>query len=279
MSPAQLSDTSARYMTILFATASTGHSTLAMALGSILAPATRPLYTKALAEGLLSHHRFIYTVEAKLFFLEMSVDAFLNHDFPGSRTFYSMFLLLDEALRCPSLEAFFPASLDVVTPATPHASNMVTPWGTPYMIRPVGTSRLDHAKPQCNMLERLSKSTLDEDDLLQTLLANPFITCHCLDVENPTSARYKDRNARDDLFPVPLCKKSHPYLLDCARCGAEQATRTGPKFPMCSTCRRVRYCSRECPKADWGRHKTTCERERSSWWGKAGGKAARSETL
>ncbi|KAI9090435.1 hypothetical protein DFS34DRAFT_369501 [Phlyctochytrium arcticum] len=106
---------------------------------------------------------------------------------------------------------------------------------------------------------------LDEDDLLQAMLSNPLITCHCLDVENPISARYNERNLADKLFPVDLCKKSRAYKTDCAKCNTEQPP-TGPKFPMCSKCRRVRYCSRDCQKADWGSHKTTCGRKRSSWW-------------
>uniref|UniRef100_A0A7S1UR03 MYND-type domain-containing protein n=1 Tax=Grammatophora oceanica TaxID=210454 RepID=A0A7S1UR03_9STRA len=41
----------------------------------------------------------------------------------------------------------------------------------------------------------------------------------------------------------------------CAKCGARRTA--GTKLSRCSACLRIRYCSRECQKSDWKRHKRT----------------------
>lgn len=42
----------------------------------------------------------------------------------------------------------------------------------------------------------------------------------------------------------------------CLHCGSAGA------LSKCAGCRRVRYCNRDCQKADWKRHKTTCKKVR-----------------
>jgi hypothetical protein len=39
----------------------------------------------------------------------------------------------------------------------------------------------------------------------------------------------------------------------CRSCGVAPE-----KLMACSSCKKVRYCSRECQKADWKRHKEEC---------------------
>jgi hypothetical protein len=39
----------------------------------------------------------------------------------------------------------------------------------------------------------------------------------------------------------------------CEHCMAD-----GREFKKCSGCKKVRYCSRDCQKDDWAKHKSTC---------------------
>ena len=43
----------------------------------------------------------------------------------------------------------------------------------------------------------------------------------------------------------------------CARCG-------GPAASACGRCKSAYYCSRNCQKLDWSRHKVACEVSRKS---------------
>ncbi|KAK3989369.1 hypothetical protein QBC44DRAFT_267148 [Cladorrhinum sp. PSN332] len=43
----------------------------------------------------------------------------------------------------------------------------------------------------------------------------------------------------------------------CAKCG-EEMSKNGQELKSCAKCRKVRYCSRECQKADWKAHKKDC---------------------
>jgi hypothetical protein len=42
--------------------------------------------------------------------------------------------------------------------------------------------------------------------------------------------------------------------------GGDEAAYQLPKMMMCSRCRTVHYCSRECQKAHWGDHKGQCRK-------------------
>jgi hypothetical protein len=46
----------------------------------------------------------------------------------------------------------------------------------------------------------------------------------------------------------------------CARCGITAEMLETGKLRDCSGCKSVRYCGRECQKADWSVHKPTCKR-------------------
>lgn len=41
--------------------------------------------------------------------------------------------------------------------------------------------------------------------------------------------------------------------LACSACGSREK-----KVHRCSRCRSARYCSKECQRADWAKHKTEC---------------------
>lgn len=53
----------------------------------------------------------------------------------------------------------------------------------------------------------------------------------------------------DDGVPVT------PYLEKCAVCGSFD------KLKACQRCEKQKYCSVQCQKADWKRHKTYCLKE------------------
>jgi hypothetical protein len=59
------------------------------------------------------------------------------------------------------------------------------------------------------------------------------------------------------LLSEAKARPSNIYGCHYAVCAAHEAE-NGPKFSLCSRCMRVRYCSRECQKADWKAHKATC---------------------
>ncbi|KAK1216291.1 hypothetical protein PQX77_021078 [Marasmius sp. AFHP31] len=59
----------------------------------------------------------------------------------------------------------------------------------------------------------------------------------------------------------PDARKS--VLLECGREGCQNEENRPTEFQRCSGCLQISYCSRECQKSDWKRHKTDCERLRS----------------
>ena len=42
-------------------------------------------------------------------------------------------------------------------------------------------------------------------------------------------------------------------------CGLNEPADGGVKFVQCAGCRRTRYCTRECQKIDWKKHRVLCE--------------------
>ncbi|KAH9827212.1 hypothetical protein Tdes44962_MAKER03022 [Teratosphaeria destructans] len=46
--------------------------------------------------------------------------------------------------------------------------------------------------------------------------------------------------------------------LSCGRCHRPQAHLSGP-LQLCSRCRSIRYCSRDCQRRDWPSHKPQCQ--------------------
>jgi hypothetical protein len=49
-----------------------------------------------------------------------------------------------------------------------------------------------------------------------------------------------------------------PQLVQCAHCQRRAAL--GHDMARCSACKKTYYCNRECQKADWKRHKSSCAR-------------------
>lgn len=52
---------------------------------------------------------------------------------------------------------------------------------------------------------------------------------------------------------------AHCWNHKCARNSAASCDNPVVMYSMCSRCRRVAYCSRECQHADWVRHKPACK--------------------
>jgi hypothetical protein len=50
----------------------------------------------------------------------------------------------------------------------------------------------------------------------------------------------------------------------CAGCEVTAKASAQGKLKECSSCRSVRYCGRECQKADWPAHKATCKRPQAA---------------
>jgi hypothetical protein len=50
----------------------------------------------------------------------------------------------------------------------------------------------------------------------------------------------------------------------CALCGRTAERLENGKLRECSGCRSVRYCGKDCQKADWPAHKATCKRLRAA---------------
>lgn len=57
----------------------------------------------------------------------------------------------------------------------------------------------------------------------------------------------------DDEIPVT------PYLESCVVCG------TFDELKACQRCKKQKYCSVQCQKADWKRHKAYCLKEEENW--------------
>ena len=93
---------------------------------------------------------------------------------------------------------------------------------------------------------------------------------------NPDTARARQHRAMVD--QLASASTLHPAEVDAAT-RAQQARRTerraqgktsdcvvcaGPAASSCGRCKTVKYCSKNCQKLDWPRHKATCETARKS---------------
>ena len=47
----------------------------------------------------------------------------------------------------------------------------------------------------------------------------------------------------------------------CAHCGKHGDTQT---IRLCTGCKAIRYCSRDCQKGDWSRHNAACKKAKHS---------------
>ena len=215
-----------------------------------------------------SRSKRLASEDAKLFFMELSVDAFLNHDYGNARSFYGVYLLAKALLREKSTWMFLQSSLTPIYVGDPELRNVVTPWGAKYVGFPKSMSMQDIMLPFLNFKKLLHRVYESEAELLEEMLSNPDITCGCLNAEDPYHPEFGRFVAGANLgFPIPTSKKGpQPYIINCAFC---QKLPGEKKFPRCSKCRRVRYCSKECQQRHWPQHKPKCERKTADWWGKA----------
>mmetsp|Transcript_11078 Transcript_11078/g.18108 ORF Transcript_11078/g.18108 Transcript_11078/m.18108 type:complete len:131 (+) Transcript_11078:100-492(+) len=81
-------------------------------------------------------------------------------------------------------------------------------------------------------------------------------------IEQPPEANLEQiepeqRNAPPQLEgPNPPARVPHVRLRTCGGCNKQEGYRH--EFKVCSRCRQVRYCGRECQAADWQRHRQHC---------------------
>jgi hypothetical protein len=71
----------------------------------------------------------------------------------------------------------------------------------------------------------------------------------------------------EDAGEKPRVNESDPKTKTCETCGASEWKHdTGGKRScfQCTGCKLVRYCSKECQKADWANHKARCKEARAS---------------
>ena len=80
-------------------------------------------------------------------------------------------------------------------------------------------------------------------------------------LEYLTYVKNGDPSTVDTALPVSAAAASKPSMTRCAYCGKGEAD--GVKLLLCSRCRNVKYCDRECQKAHWPEHKLTCTSKRS----------------
>ncbi|KAJ3068000.1 hypothetical protein HDU98_008814 [Podochytrium sp. JEL0797] len=184
----------------------------------------------------LTNETNLWTYNASQFYLEMSVDAFLNHDFQFSSSFYGMYLLINAAMKCSG-----------------------------------GVRGLFQNGPSLiNLAHQLKSSMMAESGLLAAMQGNPSVLCDCLNAEDPYHPNFGKTLPSNLLFNVELEKRPRGYKVDCMGCqkrpdvGAEG----GKDFQRCGGCQRVRYCSRECQRADWKEHKKVCGVKVAEWWGR-----------
>ena len=78
---------------------------------------------------------------------------------------------------------------------------------------------------------------------------------------------FQSSNAAPVGADVRLSRHQHAYLRDCKRC--EKAPTGQQNFATCQRCKRVRYCCKECQRADWPEHKVVCGKRSAPWWGRA----------
>ncbi|KAI0807509.1 hypothetical protein C8Q74DRAFT_1227877 [Fomes fomentarius] len=61
-------------------------------------------------------------------------------------------------------------------------------------------------------------------------------------------------------FPSRQPNAIYPLAGSCACCERDETVNLGTALKKCSGCKLTRYCSVECQKKDWPRHKVTCSK-------------------
>mmetsp|Transcript_20434 Transcript_20434/g.20554 ORF Transcript_20434/g.20554 Transcript_20434/m.20554 type:complete len:294 (-) Transcript_20434:181-1062(-) len=222
-----------------------------------------------LAQVILSEPNLTIDKRARLLFLELAVDAFLNHDYPYSRLCYSGYLFLFYAIQSDSMEKFLQSPLmPTYENQAPNSSSLITPWRTKVIIRSSTDTIDDIIKPVLPLKQRLYQICQGEHELLSDMISNNEILCSCLTVEDPYHSNFNSAHSTP-IFDVPLRNSVTPYILDCAGCRRPPDITVKNDFKRCSRCKRVRYCSVDCQRDHWPIHKKDCGKKMADWWGKA----------
>lgn len=229
--------------------------------------ATQQQRWAANATHLLRNRSTLLVKSAVEFYLSLAVDAFLNHDFVNSASFYATYLYLSAAIKAERVEYFLQGTLSVIYEGDPGLGDFTTPWGTTYVGYPKSWSSEQVAGMVIQLYQKIMVLIRGEEELLRLMMSNPDVTCRCLNVEDPYHPDFGKEISMANIFDVKMSKKSNAYIIDCASCG--RPPRADEKeFKACGRCKRVRYCSKICQKADWPNHKAKCERKTADWWGK-----------
>ena len=263
-------------------------------------------------------HPELCTTNARKMLTGLAVDAFLNHDYVSSLSFFKLACFNKHIESAGGAEKFFQQTLssnrlqpgctveicglksapqyngmdahvlnhdqakdrwglklptgdeisvkptNLIVKAEPPGA--MTPWGTPALHR-LRPGQEPSQLTAC--VEEVRDLQTNEMYLLRALQA--AVPCSCLDVEDPMSARFG--HVLDPTIPPPdIPTAAHAgrrsaYGHDCLRCRAPPAP--GAEYKKCSRCRMVRYCSPDCQRADWDRHKLRCvdPARAPAWWG------------
>ncbi|TCD65879.1 hypothetical protein EIP91_002039 [Steccherinum ochraceum] len=73
----------------------------------------------------------------------------------------------------------------------------------------------------------------------------------------PANVSAPSRRARPGEFPLAA---------SCISCKREETGNPDARLMRCGGCKIVRYCSAECQRTDWRRHKTFCRMEKEVTW-------------
>jgi len=60
-------------------------------------------------------------------------------------------------------------------------------------------------------------------------------------------------------LPMPTGVSSFPLAGSCANCQKDKTAQPDYKINRCGKCKLIRYCSADCQKEDWNRHKKVCK--------------------
>jgi hypothetical protein len=72
--------------------------------------------------------------------------------------------------------------------------------------------------------------------------------------------------------PAPRTQATQSQKAGCLKCGAA-STKAGNSLLKCAKCKTVKYCSPDCQKKDWKKHKQVCKQMQDE------GKQAQEETV
>ncbi|KAI9330412.1 hypothetical protein BDR26DRAFT_922530 [Obelidium mucronatum] len=244
MSPQQLNANANKYMAILtdqspFVAPSGKTVSMNAASAVHMLRATSGAHFARFLLAQLGDRADVWTSDAQLFYLEIAVDAFLNHDFEFASSCYGMYLLIAHVLWAGGrLAQLFGGDGAPTVAALPLFGGLAAALG-------------------------------DERGLLAALQGNPRVACDCLNAEDPYHPHFGRVVPRNLLFDVELETRPRGYKLDCARCRrSPDLAADGKDFKKCSRCQRVRYCSVDCQKSDWKEHKPMCGLKTADWWGR-----------